>query len=121
MKSTIDAAALCKMADRGQIQDAVIDGPLAYDNVISREAATEKGIVSTVAGDADIVVAPDIETGNALAKQLIYLANAKAAGIVLGARVPVILTSRSDSAETRLMSCACALHLADARRRGLFK
>lgn len=121
MKSTIDAAALCKMADRGQIQDAVIDGPLAYDNVISREAAAEKGIVSTVAGDADIVVAPDIETGNALAKQLIYLANAKAAGIVLGARVPIILTSRSDSAETRLMSCACAVHLADARRRGLFK
>jgi len=121
MPSTIDAAALCKMADRGQITGALIDGPLAYDNIISREAATEKGIRSDVAGDADIVVVPNIETGNALAKQLIYLGGARAAGIVLGARVPIILTSRSDSVQTRLMSCVLALYLAQARRLGQIK
>ena len=121
MQATIDAAALCKMADRGQITGALIDGPLAYDNIISSEAAREKGIVSTVAGDADIVVVPNIETGNALAKQLIYLGGARAAGIVLGARVPVILTSRSDSVDARLLSCAVAMYLNQARHLGRIK
>ena len=121
MAATIDATALCKMADRGQISGALIDGPLAYDTIVSREAARDKGIVSKVAGDADIVIVPNIETGNALAKQLIYLSGARAAGIVLGARVPVILTSRSDTVETRLLSCAVAMHLALARRMGKIK
>ena len=106
--STIDAAALCKMADRGQIRGALLDGPLAFDNAISKEAAATKGIVSPVAGDADILLVPDLESGNMLAKELTFLANADAAGIVLGARVPVILTSRADSVRTRLASCAVA-------------
>ena len=114
--STIDAAALCKMAERGQITGAIVDGPLAFDTAINPEAARIKGVVSTVAGLADILVVPDLESGNMLAKQLEYLANAKAAGIVLGARVPIILTSRADSAETRLASCAVAVKLAHARR-----
>jgi phosphate acetyltransferase len=106
--ATIDAAALCKMADRGQIEGALIDGPLAFDNAISKEAALIKGIVSPVAGEADILLVPDLEAGNMLAKQLSYLAKADSAGIVLGARVPIILTSRADSAEARLASCAVA-------------
>jgi phosphate acetyltransferase len=114
--STIDAAALCKMADRGQITGAIVDGPLAFDTAINPEAARIKGLVSAVAGVADILAVPDLESGNMLAKQLEYLANAKAAGIVLGARVPIILTSRADSAETRLASCAVAVKLAHARR-----
>lgn len=106
--STLDAAALCKMADRGQITGGLIDGPLAFDNAVSAAAAKTKGIVSEVAGDADILVAPDLESGNMIAKQLIYLAGADAAGIVLGARVPIILTSRSDGPMSRLASCALA-------------
>ncbi len=121
MPSTIDAAALCKMADRGQITGAILDGPLAYDNIVSRQAALDKGIVSEVSGDVDIVVVPNIETGNALAKQLIYLGHANAAGIVLGARVPIILTSRADSLHTRLLSCVAALYLVQARNRGDIK
>ena len=108
MSSTLDAAALCKMADRGQITGALIDGPLAFDNAISPTAVAAKGIVSAVAGDADVLVAPDLEAANMLAKQLIYLAGADAAGIVLGASVPIILTSRADSAVSRLASCALA-------------
>ena len=115
--STIDAAALCKMADRGQITGALLDGPLAMDNAISPEAAKTKGITSQVAGDADILVAPDLEAGNMLAKQLTFLANADAAGLVLGARVPVILTSRADSVRARMASCAVAVLVAHARRR----
>ncbi|NKC33611.1 bifunctional enoyl-CoA hydratase/phosphate acetyltransferase [Falsiroseomonas selenitidurans] len=106
MPSTVDAAALCKMADRGQISGGVLDGPLAFDNAISEAAAKEKGIVSPVAGRADILVVPDLEAGNMLAKQLSFLAGAEAAGVVLGARVPIILTSRADSAATHLASCA---------------
>jgi phosphate acetyltransferase len=106
--ATIEAAALCKMADRGQIEGALIDGPLAFDNAVSKEAALIKGIQSPVAGAADILVAPDLEAGNMLAKQLTYLARADSAGIVLGARVPIVLTSRADSAEARLASCAVA-------------
>ncbi|WP_372993914.1 phosphate acyltransferase, partial [Sulfitobacter sp.] len=106
--STLDAAALCKMADRGQITGGLLDGPLAFDNAISPAAVAAKGIVSQVAGDADILVAPDLEAANMLAKQLIYLAGADAAGIVLGAQVPIILTSRADSAVSRLASCALA-------------
>ncbi|MFT4091968.1 MAG: bifunctional enoyl-CoA hydratase/phosphate acetyltransferase [Asticcacaulis sp.] len=121
MPSTLDAAALCKMADRGQITDAYLDGPLAFDNIISPEAAREKGIESPVAGDADIIVVPDIEAGNALAKQLIFLSHAQAAGIVLGARVPVILTSRADTLQTRILSCVTALYLAHARKAGQIK
>jgi phosphotransacetylase len=116
--STIDAAALCKMADRGQITGGILDGPLAMDNAISPEAAKTKGINSPVAGDADILVAPDLEAGNILAKQLTFLANADAAGIVLGARVPIILTSRADSVRVRMASCAVAVLVAHARRRG---
>ncbi len=112
IKSTIDAAALCKMADRGQITGAIVDGPLAFDNAVSDEAAKTKGIVSPVAGRADIFVVPDIEAGNMLAKQLEYLAGADVAGIVLGARVPVILTSRADKPLARLGSCAIALQWA---------
>jgi len=106
--STIDAAALCKMSDRGQIVGGLLDGPLALDNAISREAASVKQIKSPVAGDADILVAPDMEAGNLLAKELSFLANADAAGIVLGARVPIIVTSRADSLRARLASCAVA-------------
>jgi phosphotransacetylase/acyl dehydratase len=108
IKSTLDAAALCKMADRGQITGAILDGPLAFDNAVSEEAAKTKGIVSPVAGKADIFVVPDLEAGNMLAKQLQYLGEADAAGIVLGARVPIILTSRADNTLTRLGSCAMA-------------
>jgi len=104
--STLDAAALCKMADRGQITGGIIDGPLAFDNAISQEAAKTKGIISPVAGDADILVAPDLEAANMLAKQLIYLAGAEAAGVVLGARVPIMLTSRADNMLCRLASAA---------------
>lgn len=114
--STIEAAALCKMAERGQITGAVLDGPLGLDNAISREAAAVKRITSPVAGDADILLVPDLEAGNMLAKELTFLANADAAGIVLGARVPIILTSRADSVRTRMASCAVAALLARARR-----
>ena len=106
--STVDAATLCKMTERGQIVGGLLDGPLAFDNAISKEAANTKGIASPVAGDADILVAPDLEAGNMLAKQLIYLAGAEAAGIVLGARVPIVLTSRADGVSARLASCALA-------------
>lgn len=109
MRATIDAAALCKMADRGQIKGAIVDGPLAFDNAISAKAAKTKGIVSPVAGSPDILLVPDLEAGNMVAKQLEYLANAISAGIVLGAKVPVVLTSRSDGAEGRVASCALAL------------
>jgi phosphate acetyltransferase len=112
MQSTLDAAALCKMAERGQIAGGVLDGPLAFDNAISLEAAKTKGITSAVAGLADILVVPDIEAGNILAKQLVFLANADAAGVVIGASVPIILTSRADDARTRLASCAVAAILA---------
>jgi len=115
--STIDAAALCKMADRGQITGGVLDGPLAFDNAIDPEAARIKGIRSDVAGRAQILVVPDLEAGNMLAKNLTFLAKADAAGIVLGARVPVILTSRADSVRARMASCAVAVLYADARRR----
>jgi phosphotransacetylase/acyl dehydratase len=111
MPSTLDAAALCKMAERGQITGAVLDGPLAFDNAVSAEAALIKGIISPVAGHADILLVPDVEAGNMLAKQLEYLAGAQMAGIVLGARVPVILTSRADPTLARLGSCAIALLL----------
>jgi phosphate acetyltransferase len=114
--STVEAAALCKMADRGQITGAVIDGPLALDNAISPEAAAIKKIESPVAGRANVLVVPDLEAGNMLAKSLSFLAGADAAGIVLGARVPVILTSRADAEITRLASCAVASLLAAARR-----
>lgn len=115
--STIDAAALCKMADRGQIRGGLLDGPLAMDNAISLEAAETKGIASPVAGRADILVAPDLESGNILAKQLAYLAHADAAGVVLGARVPIILTSRADNVRTRRASAAVAVLHAHALRR----
>jgi phosphate acetyltransferase len=114
--STIEAAALCKMADRGQITGAFLDGPLALDNAISPEAAAVKKISSPVAGRANILVVPDLEAGNMLAKSLSFLAQADAAGIVLGARVPIILTSRADSLLTRLASCAVAVMVAAARR-----
>ncbi|WP_448204189.1 bifunctional enoyl-CoA hydratase/phosphate acetyltransferase [Azospirillum sp. sgz302134] len=116
--STLEAAALCKMADRGQIKGGILDGPLAFDNAISAEAAKTKGITSDVAGKADILLVPDLEAGNMLAKQLSFLANSDAAGIVLGARVPIILTSRADNVRTRLASCAVAVLSAAARRRG---
>ena len=114
--STIEAAALCKMADRGQITGGILDGPLALDNAINTEAAVIKHIVSPVAGRANVLVVPDLEAGNMLAKSLSFLAGADAAGIVLGARVPVILTSRADSVVTRLASCAVASLVAEARR-----
>jgi len=114
MPTTLDAAALCKMADRGQISGGVLDGPLAFDNAISEAAAKEKGIHSPVAGKAQILVVPDLEAGNMLAKQLTFLSGADAAGVVLGARVPIILTSRADSLRTRLASCAMAVLLARA-------
>jgi phosphotransacetylase len=116
MPATLDAAALCKMADRGQIKGGVLDGPLAFDNAISREAADIKKIKSEVAGDPDILVAPDLEAGNMLAKQLSFLANADSAGLVLGAKVPVILTSRADSLRARIASCAVAVLVAHTRR-----
>ncbi|WP_201326462.1 bifunctional enoyl-CoA hydratase/phosphate acetyltransferase, partial [Burkholderia sp. E168m23] len=116
LPSTLDAAALCKMAERGQITGALLDGPLALDNAISPEAARLKHLDSAVAGDADILLVPDLEAGNMLAKELTFLANADAAGIVLGARVPVILTSRADSERTRLASCAVAALVAAAAR-----
>jgi phosphate acetyltransferase/phosphate butyryltransferase len=109
MPATIDAGALCKMADRGQIEGAILDGPLAFDNAVSAAAARTKGIVSDVAGSADILVVPDLESGNMLAKQLMYLGGAVSAGIVLGARVPIVLTSRADPRESRIASCAVAL------------
>ena len=114
--STVEAAALCKMADRGQITGGLIDGPLALDNAISVEAAEIKHIVSPVAGRANVLIVPDLEAGNMLAKSLTFLASADAAGIVLGARVPIILTSRADSLLTRLASCAVALLVAVSRR-----
>ncbi|MFD2239123.1 bifunctional enoyl-CoA hydratase/phosphate acetyltransferase [Aureimonas populi] len=116
MPATIDAAALCKMADRGQITGGLLDGPLAFDNAISEEAAHTKGIVSPVAGRADILIAPNIEAGNMIAKQLAYLANAQSAGIVMGARVPIMLTSRADGRVSRLASCAAALLVAHWQR-----
>ena len=115
--STIDAAALCKMADRGQITGGVLDGPLAFDNAISPEAARIKGLTSPVAGRAQIIVVPDLEAGNMLAKNLTFLSHADAAGIVLGARVPIVLTSRADTVRTRLASWAVATRSAPARRR----
>ena len=116
MPATLDAAALCKMSERGQIKGGVLDGPLAFDNAISVDAAKTKGINSLVAGDPDILLAPDLEAGNILAKQLTFLANADSAGMVLGARVPVILTSRADSVRSRIASCAVAMLVAHARR-----
>ena len=117
MRATLDAAALCKMADRGQIAGGVLDGPLAFDNAISIDAAKTKGILSAVAGRADILVVPDLESGNMLAKQLEYLAEALLTGVVVGARVPIVLTSRADTAETRAASCAIALLMAHAKRK----
>jgi phosphate acetyltransferase len=116
MPATLDAAALCKMADRGQIKGAVLDGPLAFDNAINKEAARTKGIKSEVAGDPDILLAPDLEAGNILAKLLSFLAKADSAGLVVGARVPIILTSRADSVRARIASCAVAMLAAHARR-----
>ena len=114
--STIEAAALCKMADRGQITGGILDGPLAFDNAIDVEAARIKGIKSEVAGRAQILVVPDLEAGNMLAKNLSFIARADAAGILLGARVPIVLTSRADSVRTRMASCAVAVLYANARR-----
>jgi phosphotransacetylase len=119
MQATLDAAALCKMAERGQIRGGRLDGPLAFDNAISKEAARIKGIDSDVAGDPDILLVPDLEAGNMLAKQLSFLANADSAGLVLGARVPIILTSRADSVRSRIASCAVAMLAAHARRQQL--
>ena len=119
--STVEAAALCKMADRGQITGGILDGPLALDNAISLEAAEIKRIKSPVAGRANVLIVPDLEAGNMLAKSLIFLANADTAGIVLGARVPIILTSRADSVMARLASCAVAVLVAAARRRDASK
>jgi phosphotransacetylase len=119
MQATLDAAALCKMADRGQITGAILDGPLAFDNAISKEAADIKGITSEVAGDPDILLVPDLEAGNMLAKQLSFLANADSAGLVLGARVPIILTSRADGVRARIASCAVAMLAAHARRQAV--
>jgi len=115
--STLDAAALCKMADRGQITGGIVDGPLAFDNAVSPEAVRVKGIVSPVAGQADILVVPDLEAGNMLAKQLEYLADAQSSGIVLGARVPIVLTSRADSPLAHMVSCALALLLAHSKQK----
>ena len=117
MPATLDAAALCKMAERGQIRGAVLDGPLAFDNAISREAADMKGIRSEVAGDPDILLVPDLETGNLLAKLLSFLSNAHGVGLVLGARVPIMLTSRADSVRSRIASCAVAMLVVHGRRR----
>ena len=117
IQSTLDAAALCKMADRGQIKGGLLDGPLAFDNAVSLVAAKTKGIKSAVAGQADILVVPDLESGNMVAKQLEYLANALSAGVVLGAKCPIVLTSRADTAETRTASCAIAALMAHAYRK----
>ncbi len=119
LRSTIDAAALCKMADRGQIRGGLLDGPLAFDNAVSLVAAKTKGIRSAVAGNADILVVPDLESGNMVAKQLEYLGNALMAGVVLGARVPIVLTSRADTAETRAASCAVAQLMAHRKREAM--
>jgi phosphotransacetylase len=118
MPATVDAAALCKMAERQQIVGGVLDGPLAFDNAISKEAAAIKGIDSEVAGDPDILLAPDLESGNMIAKLLTFLAKADSAGLVLGARVPIVLTSRADSVRSRIASCAVAVRAAHARRAG---
>lgn len=119
MLSTVDAASLCKMADRGQITGGILDGPLAFDNAISKAAAAAKDLVSDVAGDADILIAPDLEAGNMMAKQLIYLAGAESAGIVLGASVPIILTSRADGILSRLASCVLAQRYVDYRKKSI--
>ncbi len=119
MRSTLEAAALCKMADRGQIKGGLLDGPLAFDNAVSLVAAKTKGIRSAVAGQADILLVPDLESGNMVAKQLEYLADALMAGVVLGARVPIVLTSRADTAETRAASCAIAQLMAHKKREAL--
>jgi phosphate acetyltransferase len=116
MPATVDAAMLCKMADRGQITGGLIDGPLAFDNAVSEQAARTKKIVSHVAGRADILLVPDLEAGNMVAKQLQYLAGADSAGIVLGARVPIVLTSRADTVRTRMASTAVLKLVAAARR-----
>lgn len=121
MQATVDAACLCKMADREQIAHGLLDGPLALDLAISQQAVQDKGLKSRVAGDADILLVPDINSGNMVAKQLTFLANANAAGIVLGARVPIILASRADSLSTRLMSCALAVRIAEAKHEGKIK
>lgn len=121
MPATVDAAQLCKMSDRGQITDGILDGPLGLDSAISKQAAEDKGILSPIAGDADILLVPEIESGNMLAKQLTFLSHADAAGIVLGARVPIILTSRADSLHTRLLSCSLAVKIAAAREAGKIK
>jgi phosphotransacetylase len=121
MPATIDAAALCKMADRGQIKGGLLDGPLAFDNAISKDAAKIKGIKSEVAGDPDILLTPDLEAGNMLAKQLSFLANADSAGLVLGAKVPVILTSRADGVRARIASCGVAMLAAHAKRQAFPK
>ncbi len=121
MQATVDAACLCKMADRKQIVHALLDGPLALDLAISQQAVQEKSLTSCVAGDADILLAPEIHSANMVAKQLTFLGHATAAGIVLGARVPIILTSRADSQRSRLVSCALAVRMAEARHRGVIK
>jgi phosphate acetyltransferase len=121
MPATLDAAALCKMAERGQITDGVLDGPLAFDSAISKEAAEIKGIRSEVAGDPDILLVPDLEAGNMIAKLLTFLNKADSVGLVLGARVPIILTSRADSVRARIASCAVAMLAAHARRRAARK
>lgn len=122
MSATIDAASLCKMADRGQITGRLkIDGPLAFDNAISKEAAIQKGITSEVAGDPDILVAPDLVSANIMCKELTFIAEAEAAGLVVGAKIPVILTSRADSVRTRILSCALAVQHAVARKEGRIK
>jgi phosphate acetyltransferase len=121
VQSTVEAAALCKMADRGQIVGGILDGPLALDNAINLEAAKIKKIDSPVAGRADVLVVPDLEAGNMLAKSLTFMADADAAGIVVGARVPIVLTSRADSVTARLASCAVAALVAKARRESLQK
>jgi len=118
MQSTLDAAALCKMADRGQITGGILDGPLAFDNAISLQAARDKHINSPVSGEADILLAPDLEAANMIAKQLIYLADAKSAGLALGARVPIILTSRAEGTLGRLASCALASYMVKHPRKG---
>jgi phosphotransacetylase len=116
LQSTVDAAALCKMADRRQITGGLLDGPLAFDNAVNAAAATEKGIVSPVAGRADILVVPDLEAGNMLAKQLTFLAGAEAAGVVIGASLPIVLTSRADSTATKVASCALGVLMARSAR-----
>ncbi len=116
IQSTIDAACLCKMADRGQITGAIVDGPFAYDNVISLKAAKSKNITSSVTGDVDIYLVPNLEAGNMLAKQLAYLTGALSAGMILGAKVPIVLTSRSDGARARLISCAIAVLMVHAKK-----